>query len=457
MYLETGTIRAIKCFADVPLDFRNADGSIRRWNVLIGENGTGKTTLLQTLALALMGEKAASVLLPRPDGWIRDGAAQGEITATIVPSPFDQETKEHAAKTGTQPGTSLTTHTTIATPAGPGSVSLGTTTRDAQTQQRLHHLESQQGWFAAGYGPFRRLHGNTKETQQMVEHAYREARFITLFREDAALTTGADWLMELDHIRRDQENPQQETASQTIDLIATVITSLLPEGWQFKGVNSRGVFFATPYSAERRIGDLSDGYRAMLALALDLLHHLHHAYGPLLLTHLPDLPGVVLIDELDAHLHPTWQRTVGTTLKHCFPNLQFIVATHSPFIPQIADDDGIYTLRQEGRTVRAIREEPSVRGWRVDQILAILFGTASAYDPDTEERLREYGQLKILADETHLTEEQHQRFQELQAWVAQYLAPPGESRAEMFAFQVLDNQIKALSDQFRKEQMGDQG
>ncbi len=89
MYLEACTVRNVKCFAEITLDFRNPDGSIRLWNVLIGENGTGKTTLLQVLALALMGEKAASVLVPRPTGWVRSGATQGEIAAKSVRVGYD--------------------------------------------------------------------------------------------------------------------------------------------------------------------------------------------------------------------------------------------------------------------------------------------------------------------------------------------------------------------------------
>lgn len=68
MYLTQFTVRQVKGFADVTLDFQQPDGSIRLWNVIIGENGTGKTTLLQAIAMALAGEKAASVLLPRPSG-----------------------------------------------------------------------------------------------------------------------------------------------------------------------------------------------------------------------------------------------------------------------------------------------------------------------------------------------------------------------------------------------------
>src|SRR5438128_11722307 len=91
MYLQECTIRDIKCFEEIKLDFRNPDGSIRLWNVIIGENGTGKTTLLQAIAIALLGQKAASVLLPRPSGWGRAGAPMGEIEAIILPGAGDAE------------------------------------------------------------------------------------------------------------------------------------------------------------------------------------------------------------------------------------------------------------------------------------------------------------------------------------------------------------------------------
>lgn len=449
MYLETCRIRTIKCLDNVTLNFRNADGSIRLWNVLIGDNGTGKTTLLQAIAIALMGEKAASILLPRPEGWVRDGETQGTIEATIVPGAFDADaalTKTEEANLLLHP---LPMHYTIENRES-GVVSMTNTTKKSVDKRRLHVLDSMHGWFAAGYGPLRRLRGSTLEAQRLVEDGYREARFITLFREDAALSHSIEWLMDLDHIRRDTSNPEHEQASTLISTVETVLAQILPEGWSLKGINSRGIFFQTPFSEELRIGDLSDGYRAMLALSLDMLHHMSKAYASLTHEMLPHISGVVLIDELDAHLHPTWQHKVGQTLKQCFPSIQFIVATHSPFISQIADDDGLYTLREEGGSVRLMQEETSVRGWRVDQILSILFETGSAYEPETEERLREYGQLKILSNERNLTVEETQRFQELHEWVEQYLAPPGETRAEMIEFRALDKHIQMLSAQLRE-------
>ena len=125
------------------------------------------------------------------------------------------------------------------------------------------------------------------------------------------------------------------------------------------------------------------------------------------------------IDELDTHLHPTWQREISFWLKERFPRLQFIVATHTPFVPQAADEGGLYLLRRppHANAVEVFVDEPFVRGWRADQILTILFDTPGMYDPDTERRLREYARLKVLAEMGQLPASQAQTFADLQAWV----------------------------------------
>lgn len=89
---------------------------------------------------------------------------------------------------------------------------------------------------------------------------------------------------------------------------------------------------------------LSSGYRNTLGLIADIAYRMAEL-NPHVTT---DTPGVVLIDEIDLHLHPKWQRNIVGDLKRIFPNCQFIVTTHSPFIIQSLDvDDGIIRLDNE--------------------------------------------------------------------------------------------------------------
>lgn len=87
---------------------------------------------------------------------------------------------------------------------------------------------------------------------------------------------------------------------------------------------------------------MSDGYRSILSLTLELIRQLVDCFGVDKVFDPDDAtkviaPGVVQIDEVDAHLHPTWQHRIGEWFTTHFPNIQFIVTTHSPIICQAAD------------------------------------------------------------------------------------------------------------------------
>lgn len=91
---------------------------------------------------------------------------------------------------------------------------------------------------------------------------------------------------------------------------------------------------------------LSDGYRNMVAMVADIAHRAarlnpHHEANSA-----KETSGVVLIDEIDLHLHPKWQRRVVSDLKIAFPKLQFIASTHSPFILQSLEPGEVVDLEQ---------------------------------------------------------------------------------------------------------------
>ncbi|MCU5172105.1 AAA family ATPase [Bacillus paranthracis] len=87
---------------------------------------------------------------------------------------------------------------------------------------------------------------------------------------------------------------------------------------------------------------LSDGYRSIIGLVADIAYRMA-VLNPFLDDHLKT-PGIILIDEIDLHLHPKWQRNIVNDLKSTFPNVQFIVTTHSPFIVQSLSSGELQTL-----------------------------------------------------------------------------------------------------------------
>ncbi len=101
------------------------------------------------------------------------------------------------------------------------------------------------------------------------------------------------------------------------------------------------------------VEDLSDGYRSVLSMTFELIRQLAKVYGGKNIFDPNDktkviAPGVVLIDEIDAHLHPTWQRKIGIWFRTHFPKIQFIVSTHSPLICQAATVGTVWRLPKPG-------------------------------------------------------------------------------------------------------------
>lgn len=159
-------------------------------------------------------------------------------------------------------------------------------------------------------------------------------------------------------------------------------------------VTSNDVRYEDRLGAQVTLDDLSDGFRSFLSLVLDLLAHLHMPLGTMgegdadPLDALETLEGVVLIDEADIHLHPSWQRRLGDKLRAVFPRVQFIVTTHSPFIAQSATPNGLFRLRSDGGKVTVEQVQMDPEGQTADQLLlSELFGLSSTRDTDTEAKM----------------------------------------------------------------------
>ena len=121
-------------------------------------------------------------------------------------------------------------------------------------------------------------------------------------------------------------------------------SKLLPVGTEFKEISANGPLFRDSNGQLVAVTELSDGFRSILSLAFELIRQLVRVYGLAAVFPLNgksgviELPGVVLIDEVDTHLHPTWQARIGQWFTKCFPQLQFIVTTHTPLICRAVGD-----------------------------------------------------------------------------------------------------------------------
>ena len=135
--------------------------------------------------------------------------------------------------------------------------------------------------------------------------------------------------------------------------------------------------------------ELSDGYASFLALVGHLLRHslAANAWG----GDPTKVRGIALIDEIDAHLHPVWQRRVLSDVAAVFPNLQIIASTHSPIVAGSIDTKSIRVLKRGDAHVDVVSEISSVENWRADQILtSVIFDLPTSRSLQTEQLFRTY-------------------------------------------------------------------
>jgi predicted ATP-binding protein involved in virulence len=194
-----------------------------------------------------------------------------------------------------------------------------------------------------------------------------------------------EWLLQLFL----SEKLGQTKATNIIAQVKNVLTSgLLPDvnGLDIKSIESGNSFenfieFTTDYG-KVRLKDLGYGYQSMMGWVLDLVRRMVERYPsvekPL------EQPAIVLVDEIDLHLHPEWQRKIIAHLTKYFPKTQFIVTAHSPLIVQSAERVNVVLLKKEGDHVTI--EQPTIknfRGWTVDEILEDLMQLGDHVMSDT--------------------------------------------------------------------------
>lgn len=122
---------------------------------------------------------------------------------------------------------------------------------------------------------------------------------------------------------------------------------------------------------------LADGMRSLLALVMDLAWRCVRLNPHLGVAAPAEARGVVLIDEIDLHLHPTWQREVLGALRRTFPNLQFVVSTHSPIVVGTAEPAWMRVLSLDAQGQAKVVVPDGSRGWDTNRVLKHLMGTAA--------------------------------------------------------------------------------
>lgn len=355
-YIRRVTIRNFRTIEnltiDVPQTLAGSASTGQGWKVVLGENSSGKSTVLKAIALVLIGQTGVNELnlnpldvlrrWKKPNGSV-GRASKGHVKLELLNGEVNWiEFDRKAIRFGNGGGGML----------GP--------IRAFGSMRLLPESEATEG----------PLISKNTDVQN-------------LFNPRQSLINAERYLISLDQ--------------PGFDAFAKALKALLglkPEN-DIERREQRIYFHLN--NAPIRLDELSDGYQSMVALAVDFMSSIPNVYE------MEYAEGIVLLDELGMHLHPRWRMDFVRRFRDCFRRVQVIGTTHEPLCLLGLGQDEVMLLRRgrDGRVECLDKELPNPAGMRADQILTSpLFGLNSTIDPKVEERFQQYYQLLAIPEDS---------------------------------------------------------
>ena len=347
-------------------------------NLVLGNNGMGKSAFLKAIALGCLGPTVRDSGI-FPYRFVRREPGSAEVTAEI------KRKLNVPGKPLTMPSTrSIIKSVFIAHPQDgvpKGTSQLISSVRidrrgDLETLQFLKRSGTKawnsifhddvDAFFFVGYGASRRTEerSNVDPAARQRKGSVRAQRVRSLFEDDATLIPLSFWLPSYlkDHPDRGVE---------VVNLM-NAITGTGPDHYRFTGELEKGEYLFQRQDQLVPFPALSDGYKAFFGWISDLLYHVCQSASPG--KPLVKNRGIVMIDEIDLHLHPSWQMEILPCLSRSMPNLQFIVTSHSPLVAGSLQWINLIALEQGERQCSVLlRKEVPVHGLDADQVLLTPF------------------------------------------------------------------------------------
>ena len=378
-------LKNIKCFKEIEIPFED-NGEIKSWSLVVGNNGQGKTTILSSLAIGLCDSSGASALLAELHGGIlREDEKEGFIEVILK-----DENKKYKIKTKiTLKGNSELVSQKIY---------LLNSNKEITKENELNHIRN--NIFATAYGAGRTITG----TESYEEYAVVDSVY-GLFNYKYPLQNA-----ELGARRIQSEN--------NLDELEACLKEILTLDDQDEIYLSGSGLFIKSKWGDRSFNSLSDGYRSLTTVIIDFLTwKLLHNNNK---VNLRDISGIFIIDEVEQHLHPKWQRNIIRVLSERFPKVQFIGSTHTPICALGLNDLTCKSQLIKASYINSHSEvdtfdmKESYKGYRIDQILTSdIFELTSARSKSTENKLKEYREI-YLKDSDKRSEHDNKKLKEIE-------------------------------------------
>ncbi len=354
-------------FERLRLEFPNQEGE-GQWAVLLGDNGVGKSTVLRALALAAVEPATATYFLEMRSSaapFVRVGLDGAKVELDLSTGAFEVRIRKSSL----------------------GSEGMQARTRNGTIRPPVFAYGCQRG--TALGGPERDV------TFRPIDDVG------SLFDYNAHLIHAETWIRRIQSAALCDSGGPAETF---FDAVGKTLVAVL-NGVESLEVRSDQIWLQGPNVGEVPLAAMSDGYVTTAGWVIDLIARWADRYtragGKLDDDFSKQMTGLVLVDEIDLHLHPLWQLEIVSSLRESFPRLSFLVTTHNPLTLLGAKPGEIHVLRrdEDDRIVTFQRDIPP--GTRADEVLTgFWFNLPSTLDQGTLDLFEEHrGLLREGVDE----------------------------------------------------------
>lgn len=355
MHIKRLKIKDIRCFKEIEINFKKDSLS----TLLLGDNGDGKSTILRSLAMGLCDESSASALFRElPGEFVRREKGQDEVpTGKFGYIEVDLDNRG---------GVTYRIKTKI--------TSLKKFERVSQKLFKFRGNDKPKflkqdefPWekiFVSGYGPGVRVQATSD-----FQHYLAVDAVYPLFSYTSPLQNPELVISRLLFAAREGAKTLKESKANEHDALS-IIKSLMAD---LLDLDSPDQFIFTPsgikvagYWGISELSELGDGYQAVIDWVLDLLSWWFLRENGKGEWNLDSLKGIVIIDEIEQHLHPNWQRRIFSRLREKFRNIQFIVATHSPLVASGSESTDVHLLQQGEHSI------VNPYGWLAEDVYEVM-------------------------------------------------------------------------------------
>ena len=409
-------IKNVRSLRDLDLDLRK-DKESSGWHVILGDNGSGKSTVVRALALAFIGHENAMAARQDWAKWLSYGKKSGHISCVL---------RQHE-KEDRWSGKGRTSVEPIFVEA------MFNKKTDNRNRVRVKFesnygnrtIWNGSGWFSASFGAFRRFSGSDPEMDRLYLSHPLLAPHLSALGENVALGESLRWLSDLEVRALEGDSESKKIQNEVIDFVNKA--NLLPHGVRIKKVTAKRLLLIDGDGSTVAIEEMSDGYRSILSLLFELMRIMFVSFGTEAACSKIDgkagtvlLSGVVAIDEIDAHLHPAWQKFIGDWFVEHFPDTQFFVTTHNPIICRAARKGSVWLLPAPGssdfpRRIAGSELDRLIDGDILDAYGTEIFGEDVTRSERSKEKLQELAQLNRKRLSKKLTAKEQGRLNRLRA------------------------------------------